>query len=260
MNTQTGATNGRVASGEAAEVVTATVEIAMVRIGRKQMTLSVFRQLPLAPVIDPNTAELRGTPWGIVNYYPEERDPQYARYIPVLWAANGRLYRSKTYPDPNQAEGLPGLNALGDVADKRLNTYVRACVAYGHNPFAAGEFQDTADPTVSTIELAGRRWPNTKADYETRRLLRGQPIEVPYQVRRDHGNPKEGTPEDTALAEWFIEETRRLEREKLRESGLDFDQARQQLFDAINAEDEWRAKYAASVDACYQAGQLFIAL
>jgi hypothetical protein len=53
-------------------ITTATVDIAVIRVGAKQMTQSVFRQLPgeWAHHIDK-----KATPWGLVNYQFSKRSP-----------------------------------------------------------------------------------------------------------------------------------------------------------------------------------------
>jgi hypothetical protein len=52
-----------------AVVKTAVVEVKSLLISGKQVTLSVFRQLIKEPLVDPETAELHGVPWGRVNYF-----------------------------------------------------------------------------------------------------------------------------------------------------------------------------------------------
>jgi hypothetical protein len=52
-----------------ATVKTASVEVRSLTIRSKQVTLSVFRQLQAEDIIDRETGELRGEPWGTVNYF-----------------------------------------------------------------------------------------------------------------------------------------------------------------------------------------------
>jgi hypothetical protein len=49
-------------------IKTATVEIKSLTVTGRQVTLSVFRQLQREDIIDRDTGELRGQPWGRVNY------------------------------------------------------------------------------------------------------------------------------------------------------------------------------------------------
>lgn len=50
-----------------ARITTATVTVKVIRIGSKQMTLSVFRQLPVHDIFD-QYGDLVAQPWGWVNY------------------------------------------------------------------------------------------------------------------------------------------------------------------------------------------------
>ena len=47
---------------------TLKVEVKSLTISGKQMTLAVFRQLIEEPLINVETGELKGVPWGTVNY------------------------------------------------------------------------------------------------------------------------------------------------------------------------------------------------
>ena len=46
-----------------------TVEVEAIKIGKKQMTMGLFRQLPQRAIIDETTCEILGTPWCSVNYF-----------------------------------------------------------------------------------------------------------------------------------------------------------------------------------------------
>lgn len=69
-----------------ARITTATVEIQVMRIGSKQMTLAVFRQLPYKDIFNTD-GNLRARPWGWVNYHHEDSRPFVFEYL-------GALYRS----------------------------------------------------------------------------------------------------------------------------------------------------------------------
>lgn len=74
---------------EQASIKTASVEIKVVTINGKQMTLSVFRQLENEDIIDPETLQLKGIPWGRVNYWwGDERGECH-----IIWQKNGKLRR-----------------------------------------------------------------------------------------------------------------------------------------------------------------------
>lgn len=81
---------------EQATIRTASVEVKTLTLGKKQMTLSVFRQLPREHIMDPDTMTLRGTPWGIVNYFWDgcgycKSDGE---HLHVVWEKGGRLFRA----------------------------------------------------------------------------------------------------------------------------------------------------------------------
>jgi hypothetical protein len=83
-------------------IQTATVAIKTITLGKKQMTLSVFRQLPNRHIIqvEPDGVEFsfRGEPWGLVNYF--WNDCGYlvhgrpAEHLHVVWQGGNRLYRA----------------------------------------------------------------------------------------------------------------------------------------------------------------------
>lgn len=54
---------------EDAQITTATITIKTIRVGKRQLTQSVFRQLPRVDLLDEQTAKLNGDVWGWVNYY-----------------------------------------------------------------------------------------------------------------------------------------------------------------------------------------------
>ncbi len=104
-------------------IQTASVDVKILRVGKKQMTLSVFRQLPKEDLLagysrprrisgraEDEDFELheRGTPWGIVRYFWESDDPFvrsveadwacFRERIQVVWEEEGRLSRSLVMP------------------------------------------------------------------------------------------------------------------------------------------------------------------
>ena len=63
MTTHT-TSNGKVLTAHEATISTAQVEIQTLRVGKKQVTMGMFRQIPYEPLIDLDTMTLRGVPWG----------------------------------------------------------------------------------------------------------------------------------------------------------------------------------------------------
>ena len=96
---------------EATEAVlkTASVEVKALTLNGKQVTLSVFRQLQEEVIIDPDTALLRGVPWGKVNYFWGECSPD---HLHIVWQQGNELRRSCAYPS---ARG-PAIDSLDTIS------------------------------------------------------------------------------------------------------------------------------------------------
>jgi hypothetical protein len=77
-----------------AKVKTVAVEVKALTISGKQVTLAVFRQLLKEPLIDLETAELNGIPWGKVNYFWAD-DP--ATHLHIVWQKGEELRRDCVY-------------------------------------------------------------------------------------------------------------------------------------------------------------------
>ena len=79
-----------------ATVQTATVEVKTLTIGRRQVTLSVFRQLiDTPPLIDVLEGEFNGPPWGRVHYFPPPcNDLADTGHLHVVWQFGGELRRA----------------------------------------------------------------------------------------------------------------------------------------------------------------------
>lgn len=84
-----------------AEIQTATVEVKTLVISGKQMTLSVFRQLPKESIISPD-GELAGQVWGRVNYH--WGDCSAGLHLHVVWQRGEQLFRSCTYSQGRYGE------------------------------------------------------------------------------------------------------------------------------------------------------------
>lgn len=81
---------------EDAKIKTATITIKAVSVDKRQMTLAVFRQIQVEDIIDTKTYQLRGLPWGLVNYY--NKDDLYGidksdNPIHVLWQKGSEFRR-----------------------------------------------------------------------------------------------------------------------------------------------------------------------
>lgn len=82
-----------------ATVTTATVTIKTLTIDKRQVTLGTFRQVPERDIFDAD-ANLRGVPWGWVNYCPGRGACWAARtteHDHLLWQDGEVLYRCPVF-------------------------------------------------------------------------------------------------------------------------------------------------------------------
>jgi hypothetical protein len=76
----------------------ASVTIQTLRIGPKKLTAAFYRQLDAQAIIDPNTGELRGRPWGRVNLHTAACKKRFTRgaHVHVVWQNDaGELRRAE---------------------------------------------------------------------------------------------------------------------------------------------------------------------
>lgn len=77
-----------------------TVSIKILCVGKKKMSAALYRQFPVKDLIDPETNELNGIPWGIVQYQwlnccefgRSVRWEQDIKHSHILWEKNGQLF------------------------------------------------------------------------------------------------------------------------------------------------------------------------
>lgn len=100
-------------TAQEATIKTASIEIKTLTLGNKQMTLAVFRQLPEKDIIDQVACELRGIPWGTINYHTDCKDE--AEHLHVIWQEENKLYRAKVYSKIHLQRGYEA--ALSDVRE-----------------------------------------------------------------------------------------------------------------------------------------------
>jgi len=82
--------------GKEAIVHTASIEVRVLTINGKQLTLSVFRQIPYGVLVNRLTGKFNGTAWGWVNYFwtgAEEYDDIGVLHLHVVWQKGNTLYR-----------------------------------------------------------------------------------------------------------------------------------------------------------------------
>jgi hypothetical protein len=107
---QSSAPNGAVLTVHEAAVHTTEVSIQVLKVGKKQVTMGLFRQLPQRSLTAYPRPEFVGEPWGYVNYWWDgdgRQDFTYSNPAPltalhIVWTTEGRLYRDVVYAAPNR--------------------------------------------------------------------------------------------------------------------------------------------------------------
>jgi hypothetical protein len=82
-----------------AQLSTVAVEIKSLTVSGKQVTLAVFRQLEIEPLINEDLS-FAGLPWGRVNYFPP---PCSNTHLHVVWQKGDELRRACVQPTMPQA-------------------------------------------------------------------------------------------------------------------------------------------------------------
>jgi hypothetical protein len=83
---------GSVLTSEVANILTTTVSIQVLKVGRKQMTQAVFRQLINEPILSREDGGLQGHCWGRINYHWD--CGLHAPHLHVVWQKGQELRRS----------------------------------------------------------------------------------------------------------------------------------------------------------------------
>jgi hypothetical protein len=127
--TETMPDSKRQITAQEATIKTASIEVKVLTLnGGKQMTLAVFRQLPVLEeaILDPQTLELRPIPWGTVNYHPD-CDNSSARHLHVVWQQGNKLYRSIEWSNASDSRGH---SRFATPLDQALRAYTAAAALY----------------------------------------------------------------------------------------------------------------------------------
>lgn len=95
-----------------ANLETVSVQIRVLKVGSRQMTLSVFRQLDEESVFDEWTGRLKGSLWGRVNY----TWPGHDNCIHLVWQYGDELRRDCLHRNARTAfKAMDSIQALGIV-------------------------------------------------------------------------------------------------------------------------------------------------
>ena len=101
--------NGAVLTAHEAIIQTASIDIQTLRVGKKQVTMGLFRQLPLMSITTYPGTLFQGNPWGYVNYWWDGDGRQSSEYtdkpitataLHIVWQRGERLYRDVVYAEP----------------------------------------------------------------------------------------------------------------------------------------------------------------
>ncbi len=129
---------------ERADIKTCCIEVRVVKIDRKQMTIAVFKQIPDRLIADPETLELRGTPWGLIHhngvYVLWQQDDTLRKCTLSSFDLN-RLIRANNWCSDRLSEGecriLDNGTSAGTMHNEvRTRAYVAKLAAL-HKSFAA---------------------------------------------------------------------------------------------------------------------------
>jgi|SRR6266446_1523154 len=73
-------------------IMTATIEVKVMMLNNRQMTLAVFRQLRVEDLLD-SDGKMKGTPWGIVNYHTDDCKLLASKHshLHVIWQKGDEL-------------------------------------------------------------------------------------------------------------------------------------------------------------------------
>jgi hypothetical protein len=78
---------------EDVKINTVQIEIKSLTVGRKQLTLSLMRQIIEEDLIDHDTLQFKGIPWGHVNYFwGSHKDLSFPEYLNIIWQ-KGKVLR-----------------------------------------------------------------------------------------------------------------------------------------------------------------------
>jgi hypothetical protein len=107
---------GRKINVKEANLNTVAVEIQAMKIGAKQMTMGVFRQLEEEDIINWETFELKGVPWGKVNYF--WGDCKNADHLHIIWQKGDELRRACVYDNLKKILRVYGSHPLHSIMEE----------------------------------------------------------------------------------------------------------------------------------------------
>lgn len=109
----------RILTVKEATVQTVQVEIKALKVGKKQVTMGLFRQLPYQDLLDVETLQLRGVPWGHVNYWWENDGCSWHQgpRLHVVWQRGDELRRAAVHQEPDRGQMVAFREQLQNAVD-----------------------------------------------------------------------------------------------------------------------------------------------
>lgn len=120
-----------------ASIAKATVTIQTVQLNGRNLTLGIFKQIPISPIFkyycDSDGSQdyvFDGKPWGRVKCFPEREDVEYDGCVNTLYERAGHLYRYVVWSGQKNYGG-PKLQEDIDRRKQSVNTLLIAVRMYG---------------------------------------------------------------------------------------------------------------------------------
>jgi hypothetical protein len=193
-----------------AHLKTAIVEIKSLVVSGKQVTLAVFRQLQEEAILT-DDLNLKGTPWGRVNYCPAGRRCLQGEHLHIVWQKGSELRRA-TIEAPNEGPvHLPEADAW--IAATLLEGKSLPSTLRDSHRLIAGVIDDDSAPRVAFVLDAFARatysseWRNRmeqRSQGKTAEWWLGRMGTEALRIGRDRIAYKERWHEMKALPQLFI--------------------------------------------------------
>lgn len=192
-----------------ASISTATITIRALQVGKKQMTQSVFRQLPEASLVDEEAVELLGLPWGWVNYHAGSHDFGYTNFV---FQVGTRLRRCGFRVRPSGDFSGEGLGPVPIAFDAMASRWHGAVAAFHYARILDGwqppGDRENSGPSAWGASFASRAFGETIVDElpgHVGRLRRGALDEMMSYAIRQHERLVEG--QLSASERWYKKTT-----------------------------------------------------
>lgn len=237
-----------------AAITTAEIKVQTLSIGRKQLTLAVFRQLRQAPLIAED-GSLNGIPWGEVNYHPDKCDfHSDGPHWHVVWQRDDLLFRDTV---PSQLRGSTVLwetySDAGRFVDAWCLDWLRRSTHTYAGPHPGDIFRGTGSRNSAEVIF----------DHRDRKLGAELSREANDAVR-SRRDLDEGLKTESGPREWTKERAAKTFAaldDRVQGSGVTtLSKATDLLDKAVEAELQRRQRYRETYAVLTQLPQLFIAV